>query len=58
MKRCITIVIGFLMGCYICMGAPVVNYLLNADFAEVTESGMPTSWGTRHWGMWYGSFEI
>lgn len=46
------------MGCYICMGAPVVNYLLNADFAEVTESGMPTSWGTRHWGMWYGSFEI
>ncbi len=33
------------------------NYLTNADFSNVPESGIPFGWGTVHWGLWYEDFE-
>ena len=36
--------------------AGTFNYLQNADFSALPESGIPLGWGTMHWGLWDEDF--
>lgn len=46
------LVAAMLMTAFLTFGEQTINYLKNADFADVPESGIPTGWGTKHWGLW------
>ncbi len=56
MKRLITI-LAIAGGLISALCGEPFNYLKNADFSDVPPSGIPTGWGTSHWGFWYQNFE-